>query len=473
MGRPTPRLATPPTSTATEAVRVLRTAARSGLLPVPMPWQVYAHARIAEMTGTARTWRRAGLVVGRGNGKTDGVLAPYILDSLEQGIGVLGLAQNLDVAMDTFTKVADTIEADPHLSRRVPPRGLYRGKGQARVQLRDPRTNAVATYRVSVTAKKCRGPRAPRLAVDEAAYVANDVLSAARYVQNGSGMADVQQVLAVCTAGDDSEDEAGELGWFARWRAAHLEGVDPRLLWLEYSIPEDADPADPAWWPYAVPALGHTISELEISDNLDDPAFVQEALSRWGVTAHRAIAADEWNRSRVDRDTAAQLDELRPSVAGLAVAVSAGDGAQRTALAAAYRVEGRVLVKVLDSRPGTAWAVAACRDWQQQTRQPVLGDEYGPAGPLLDDLTAAGVGVEVITSNDYAKACASLLRAVREGGLWHYGQPGLDAAVAAARLRYMGDRQVWARRAGDIAELEAVTLAAERARHARPVALVR
>jgi hypothetical protein len=463
LGHPRPRLATPPQTTATEAVRVLRTAARSGLLERPIPYQVYAHARIAEMNGDARQWRRAGCVIGRGNGKSTGILAPYILDSLEQGIGVLGLAQNLDVAMETYNTVADTVEGDPFLSKRLV-RKPYRGKGQARMDLRDPRTGRVAIYRVSVTAKKCRGPRAPRIAVDEAAYVDNRVMSAARYVQNGSGLPHLQQVMAVCTAGDDSEDERGELGWFSRWRNAHLEATDPRLLWLEWSIPEDQDPFDRAWWPYAVPALGHFISELEIEDNLDDPDFVQEALSRWGVTTRRAIPADLWNACALEPDAAARLDQLRPAVGGLGLAVS--PDAESAALVAAYAHDGRILVKVLDERPGTSWALPVVRERTRAARQPVLMDGKGPGGELADALEAAGVAVHRTGTDEYTNACQAFLNDVRGRTVAHYGQPGLDQAVAGARKRDVGDRWVWARRAADVAALEAATLAASRVRHA-------
>lgn len=437
-----------------------------------MPWQVYTHARLGEtLRATERAWRRAGIVVGRGNGKTDGVLAPYILDSIVEGVGVLGLAQNLDVAMDTFNTVLGVVEADPFLSKRIPPRGVYRGKGQARLQLRHPVTHRVATYRLSVTAKGCRGPRAPRIAADESAYIDNKVMSAARYVQNGSGMADRQQVLAVCTAGDDARDDKGELQWFARWRAAHLAATDPRLLWLEWSIPEDGDPADRALWPIAVPALGHTITEAEIEDNLDDPDFVREAMSRWGVTLRSIIEPEAWGARRLTVDQVQQLDQQRPPIVGLAVAVERDD--RRTALVASYVTEHGMAVKVLDEREGRSWAVAVAREWQDRTRLPIALDEYGPAGPLRDDLEAAGVGVEVVNTNDYAKACASLLNEVRHGGVAHFGQPGLDAAAAQARRRFLGDRWVWQRDVSDVAALEGATLALIRARHAAPRAVVR
>lgn len=433
------------------------------------------------MTGRARTWRRAGLVVGRGNGKSDGVGAPYVLDSLEQGIGVLGLAQNLEVAMETFTTVADHVEGDPHLRRRIV--RLYRGKGQARLDLRDPRTGRTAVYRPAVTAKRCRGPRAPRIFADEAAYIANDVMSAARYVQNGSGMADLQQILAVCTAGDDAEDEDGELQWFARWRSAFLERTDARLLWLEYSIPEDADPTDPTWWPYAVPALGHFITAQEIADNLDDPAFVREALSRWGVTSQRAIPAGEWTSTALTPEQVEHLQLVQPPARSLAVAMTADPDRVRTSVVAGYRTavpaatgeaRDRIVVKVVADGPGKDWAVPWLRDWTREHRLSVRLDGRGPAAPLAAALRAAGVEVLEATTDEYTNACAELRDDVRTGVLAHYPDQGaLTTAAASARWRNVGDRAVWARRAGDIAALEAATLAAAGVRHEQGRALVR
>jgi hypothetical protein len=418
------------------------------------------------MAGNARQWRRVGAVIGRGNGKSTGVLAPYILDSLEQGIGVLGLAQNLDVAMETFEQVAEVVESTPARKRRI--KKLLHGKGQARLSLRDPRTGNVAVYRPAVTAKKCRGPRAPRLAVDEAAYVDNKVLSAARYVQNGSGQSHLQQILAVCTAGDDAEDENGDLQWFSRWRAAHLEQLDPRLLWLEYSLPDDADYRDPTQWPYAVPALGYFITAQEIADNLDDPKFVQEALSRWGVTSQRAIPAGEWAALALDDELRAAFELDKPTAAGLAVAVTPDPDSVRASVVAAYSWRARIVVKVLKDEPGIEWTVPYLRDWTRGRRLAVQLDGRGPAAPLAASLRSAGVDVHEATTDEYTNACAELRHDVRTGRLAHYGaeQQALDKAAASARWRFIGDRSVWARRAGDIAALEAATLAARVVRHA-------
>jgi hypothetical protein len=427
-----------------------------------MPWQVYALTRALERVEHGYRWQRVGAVVGRGSGKSTGFLAPRILHALvDRGSSVLGLAQNLDTAKETFDNVLSTLEADPHLKRRII--RAYRGKGDARIELRHP-SGRKAIYRLSVTAKGCRGPRADVLAVDEAAYVSDDVLSAAMYVQMGTANAPWQQIVAVSSAGSDQPDASGELPWYSRWRAAQVEGTDPGLCWLEWSLPEGADPADESVWPWAVPALGWRITVDEVRSKSGDPAWLREVMSRWGVMAQRAIPADLWNPLQLVPHEVARLDELRPAVGGLALAVT--PDASRTSIAAAYPFNGRTVVKVLDDRPGTSWAVPVAKEWSQRARVPIELDPHGPAGPLADALAAAGVATELATLDTYAKACAAFLQDVRDGGVAHYAQGALDSAVAAARQRDVGERWVWARRAGDIAALEAATLAARRTRHA-------
>lgn len=90
---------------------------------------------------------------------------------------------------------------------------------------------------------------------------------------------------------------------------------------------------------------------------------------------------------------------------------------------------------------------------------PVVIDGKGPAGSLVDELELAGVNVERIGLEDYITACAGLYDAVEQYAFRHPNDDDLNAAVAAAGWRKIGDRRAWARRGGDITPLEAVTLA--------------
>lgn len=86
----------------------------------------------------------------------------------------------------------------------------------------------------------------------------------------------------------------------------------------------------------------------------------------------------------------------------------------------------------------------------------VVIDKKGPAGPLIEDLTHSVVDFGL---DDYVTACADFYDAVEQFMLRHPGDDDLNAAVQSAGWRSVGDRRVWARKAGDVSMLEAVTLA--------------
>ncbi len=99
--------------------------------------------------------------------------------------------------------------------------------------------------------------------------------------------------------------------------------------------------------------------------------------------------------------------------------------------------------------------VTACRP------KAVVIDSAGPAASLIVELTAAGIPVVTTSAREMAQACGSLYDAIRNGELWHIGQPELNDAVAAASKRPLQDAWAWQRKGNtDISPLVAVTLAA-------------
>jgi hypothetical protein len=89
----------------------------------------------------------------------------------------------------------------------------------------------------------------------------------------------------------------------------------------------------------------------------------------------------------------------------------------------------------------------------------VVVDSKGPAETLIDKLREAGVSVTATTTDEYVGACADLFDAVAGELVAHSNDVLLNEAVGRAETRKVGDRWAWARRAGDVSMLEAVTLA--------------
>lgn len=89
-------------------------------------------------------------------------------------------------------------------------------------------------------------------------------------------------------------------------------------------------------------------------------------------------------------------------------------------------------------------------------------DATGPAGSLLDPLEKAGVkGVKALSTQDHKQACGGFYDDAVDHRLRHLGRPELDAAVAGAEKRTVGDAWLWSRKDSsvDISPLVAVTLA--------------
>jgi phage terminase large subunit-like protein len=427
----------------------------------PMPWQVEAWAVAGELEGGRLAHPVVVWIVPRRAGKSLGVLATVM-----QRMATARLyrarytAQTSQDAAKTFRDEWVPAIRMHGLDRLYRPRlsngseGLDLERAGSALRLFSPRETSL------------HGQPTDLGVVDEAwAFdtVAGDAIEAA--IRPSMKTRRSPQLFIVSAAGTSAST------WLARWRDLGRAGT-PGLAYLEWSAdPEHDDLDDPATLARVHPAVGHTIRADDVEADratMSRAEYLRAYLGVWpdADTVAAVIPPDAWAACALDAAQAAALDLTRPTPDGLAVAV-APDGA-RTALAAAYRLEGgRTLVKVLDARPGASWAVHEARTWQRRTRTLVTADPIGPAGPLIDELRAAGVAVDLVTTDGYARACAGLLADVVEHRLAHLSQPVLDTAAASAGRRPIGDRWAWARRAGDVTAIEAASLAASAARQAK------
>lgn len=263
------------------------------------------------------------------------------------------------------------------------------------------------------------------------------------------------QLWIVSTAGTDESTFLRERvdDGRARVEADERAGV----AYFEWSAPDDADVLDPATWWGCMPALGHTVDvetiELDAAGMPVDE-FARAYLNRWIAGGVPAVDLASWSSCAAPSSDAG----AGPFAFGLDVTPARSAGS----IAVASSSGGRMHVELVEHRPGAAWMIERVVELDRQYR-PLSWtlDPAGPAGSLLLDLAAAGVKVEAIETRRYAQACGALFDRIDTGQLEHRGQPALDAAVAGARRRPLGDAWAWARRGGsDVSPLVAVTLAA-------------
>ncbi|MGA1074665.1 MAG: terminase large subunit domain-containing protein [Ilumatobacteraceae bacterium] len=238
-----------------------------------------------------------------------------------------------------------------------------------------------------------------------------------------------------------------------RGRDAVRDGLTTGMAYFEWSAAVDADPADPATWWSCIPSLGHTVpvEAIEAEQRSKEPAEFERAyLNRWTSNAFASkVPARSWEACTVDESP------------GLVDVVFALDVSPDREFASVAVCDGATF-ELADRRPGTEWVVSRLVElWDRYEPVAVVVDGAGPGSSLVPDLEAAGVRVEVTSHRQMAAACGRFYDAVVNRKVGHTGQVDLDAAVAGAATRKLGDAWAWSRStsAVDISPLVAATLA--------------
>ena len=233
---------------------------------------------------------------------------------------------------------------------------------------------------------------------------------------------------------------------FRSLRERALSGESERVAWFEWSVDEIGDVTDRARWYATNPSLGILIQESTIEsecEQMDADTFARERLGWWSpslTSIEHAIDSDEWGACKVDN----------PKKDGLVVyAVKFSPDGSRGTLSACYKPkEGLPFVYVVESRSmsgGMAWFVENLTKRKDKAAQIVI-DGQGNAQALNDRLLENGVPHQAIIrpkTGDVITACASLVNAVQERQITHYGQPGLDDSATKTKKRRIGTRGGW------------------------------
>jgi hypothetical protein len=265
-----------------------------------------------------------------------------------------------------------------------------------------------------------------------------------------------------------------------RVEADHRRG----RAYIEFSAPDDADPADPDTWWGCMPGLGFTVPEDRVAEDhgsmaLDD--FKAEYLGVWptGQAAKwETISKGTWDGLRLDA-----ADYLDP----VAVGVDANPSLTLSSLSiAALMPGGDVHVEFIDRRSGINWIQDAILSMVRKYSVCAIGiDRNGPLAGLVVPLTRAAIEDNLVitiagegkrfglNSGEVAAACATFYNMTGEQDdaepdsepttrrVRHLGQPELDQSVGGVIKRRQGDRWRWDRdeSTADTGPLFAATLA--------------
>jgi len=462
-GSQTPRLAsTPPFFRCTLGQDAVDLAAHAGLYLDP--WEADVLRDSLNERDRSGRWSalEVGLVVPRQNGKGAIIEARQLAALFLTGDDVIIYsAHKFRTAKTMYRRIRDLIRNTPDLHRLTggkhdtagrPIGGLYRQSNEETgiELLTGQRLNFVAR-----SAGTGRGLTGNTMFFDEAydldPDLIADMLPLLSAVKN-------PQVWYVSSAGMEASEQ------LAAVRARGLAGDEPRLMYREWSAPDDADTDDVDAWLIANPGIGYRL-DLEYIQLVEragmvgdegESRFRRERLGIWKPpeTVEVVIPATDWTA----------LLDATPILSGpVALAVDVTPDRRWCSIAAASLTEsgGAHLEIGFHEAPSaavTALLVALVARWDPCA---VVIDKLSPAASLIPGLEAAGIEAEQTGAQEMAAACGGLYDAVAERSISHTGDPLLIASLASAVKREMpSGAWAWNRRGNTpISPLVAVTLA--------------
>jgi hypothetical protein len=262
-------------------------------------------------------------------------------------------------------------------------------------------------------------------------------------------------------------------------REAVRNDVRSGIFYIEFGAEEGMDPLDPATWWSCMPALGHTIGESSIQDDLevmDMLDFEAEYLSWWAQEKRAmwmAVPQLAWQRASDPESGIANR---------ISLSIDAEEARDKAVIASAgLRADGNWHIEVVEpgqdipaGTVGMGWVIdRACDIYEKNDALTITIDPRGPAQSFILPLRNRGVHVTTPNSLETAAACGALVDAIKEGRTgepdgdkepgkraYHIGQPELARSLSTAE-KVTSDRNrtfTWKRGEGS-GEVWAVTLA--------------
>lgn len=441
-----------------------------------LPWQRWLAIHALELSpeggfrfGTVLT------LVGRQNGKT--TFAKSLSDFFLAVLGVkvvLGTAQNVDTANETWEGSVADFETNPQLKPMM--HRTLRGAGNRILELSENRRYKVA----AANRKGGRGLSCDLILMDELreqtdweAWGAITKTTMARpnaLVWCMSNAGDAKSVVlrhlraqAHAQAGDP-DGIAGQL------EALPGEDVDGAIAIFEWSAEPDCLTTDREAWAQANPSLGYgfmTERKLAAAQAVDpEDVFRTECLCQWvEARVAKPFPDGSWEAGK---DKASYMERGGARFFGLDVAADR----KNTSLAVCgQRADRTWHVEVIQSKQGIGWAI----DWlrQRAAREPMqlaIQGRGAPVSSYIADLAAIdGLELVPVEGRDLGAYCgrfydgvAACIDASDAVPIYHRPQPILDEAADVAQKRGAGDSAwYWDRQSSsiDIAPLVACTMA--------------
>lgn len=396
----------------------------------------------------------AAIIVPRQNGKGDVLLGKALHSMyLSPAKLILWSAHEFKTAREMFLRVQETIDGCDALRRLV--KRVRTSHGEEGIELNDgSRLGFVARSRGSG-----RGFSPDELLLDEAFALTDEQMAA---------------MMPAISARDNP---------FIAYASSHplptstvLRRICKRgrsggrgLVYIEYSADPDLATDDPEAWAQANPGYPYRINDDSIERErgaMDEHDFKRERL---GI-----VVLDDEEESVVDKEVWQSIADPDGQVRDpVAFALDITPDRSAAAIGAVgFREDGRRGGEVADHRNGTKWLVNRIVEMCEKWRPCAVGlDANSAAVSLIPELEKRGIKsnpgpgetlLVVVGGSQMTQACGGWHDAVTNDQWRHRDQAPLNAALAGARKREMGDGGwKWSRKDSsiDISPLVAVTIA--------------
>lgn len=437
-----------------------------------MPWQQMA---LVEGMGvdSAGDWASpdVALIVSRRNGKSvvlaARALAGLFLLSEKQ---IVWTSHRYDAAMEAFKLMRRLIWETPQLKAqlaRTRNQGISTKNGDESITLK---TGQRMSFKTRVP-DGGRGLDGDLVFIDECQGAQYAHLSALLPTLQ---MMDNPQVWYAGSAGGSSSVVQGDL--VHRATETPVDSPDRLgLTLLGWGADEDDDLGDPATWAKSNPAYGYRMPPQNMANSYRKWRYRLDYFAReyCGVGNYPKPETERWLIP--SSHWTGELEDPGSRIVGSAVLAIDGmrDQSRASISCSGYRPDGTVHIETLAHERGNRWLPdqLAALQASMDTVPEVIVDPRGPVAWLIPDMEAMGIRFRLLTPDEAAEACAWVLTVGNEqrplpandedesgkaaAALWrpqlhHPGQVVLTVALAAAKVRRVGDRQVLSRQTGDV-----------------------
>ena len=423
-----------------------------------LPWQKWLAIHSLETVTEGKQWRfryrYVIVLISRQNGKTffEVLLNIFFLFGLKSHL-VLGTAQNLDTAVETFEDTVAQVEEVPELYEFL--KKVNRGTGKREMVL-----ESGDRYKVIAATRKARGLSSDLIMMDELREQTN--WEAWGAISKTMMARPTAILFGLSNAGDVSSVVLRHLRLQAHAMLGDPDGIaknrlglggedmdDDTLGLFEWSAAPDCDLNDREQWAMANPSLGYGfLTERALSSAMKtdpEPIFRTECLCQWVESRLPEPFPEGAWLGGIDTES-----EIAPE-SDLFFGIDMSQDRKYTVIAVCgMREDGNYHVEIVDRRIGSEWAV----EWFRQRVAKYGGmklayqERGAPVSGLAEQIcTIEGMerrqqGGSDLTAgwNRFWDAIAACAPNDPRGGVkcYHLPQPPLDAPGRTCQLRNLG-----------------------------------